>query len=351
MSDHKKPSEVIRLVPGGEIVTELNPIEELSEKWRAGTYRGNQILDLPPQRWSVPGWLPSDSLVALYAAPGVGKSFYALSLAIEAARGGEWLGQNLEPHPVLYVAAERLTTLRDRAEAWSERSEEPIPEKLLMPDFSSTPQLIDPFHVEALCSYIEAEGVKLVVLDTYAMMTQGIEENSSASVPAEALGRLRKATKGGTVLIVHHSGKDSSKGLRGSTALLAAVDLTIELSGDGGRLSATVRKSNAGAEPLPEWYEIQLVPLSPLDGESRSSAVLVPTGAPKKDPGLEMTVMEILKAEPDGLTMSQLLEAIAEMGRELKRMTLTRTALNPLLAEGLVMTKKVGRSTYYLIAE
>ena len=55
MSDHKKPSEVIRLVPGGEIVTELNPIEELSEKWRADTYRGNQILDLPPQRWSVPG--------------------------------------------------------------------------------------------------------------------------------------------------------------------------------------------------------------------------------------------------------------------------------------------------------
>jgi hypothetical protein len=183
------------------------------------------------------------------------------------------------------------------------------------------------------------------------MMTQGIEENSSASVPAEALGRRRKATKGGTVLIVHHSGKDSSKGLRGSTALLAAVDLTIELSGDGGRLSATVRKSNAGAVPLPEWYEIQLVPLSPLDGESRSSAVLVPTGAPKKDPGLEMNVMEILKAEPDGLTMSQLLEAVAEMGRELKRMTLTRTALNPLLAEGLVMTKKVGRSTYYLIAE
>ena len=352
MSDHKKPSEVVlSIVEAGEVIHELSPSEELVSKWQANTYRGSQILDIEPQRWNVPGWIPSDSLTVVYAAPGVGKSFYALSLAIECARGGEWLGQNLEPHPVLYVAAERLTTLRDRAEAWSERSEEPIPEKLLMPDFSSTPQLTDPFHVEALCSYIEAEGVKLVVLDTYAMMTQGIEENSSASVPAEALGRLRKATKGGTVLIVHHSGKDSSKGLRGSTALLAAVDLTIELSGDGGRLSATVRKSNAGAVPLPEWYEIQLVPLSPLDGESRSSAVLVPTGAPKKDPGLEMTVMEILKAEPDGLTMSQLLEAIAEMGRELKRMTLTRTALNPLLAEGLVMTKKVGRSTYYLIAE
>ena len=352
MSDHKKPSEVVlSIVEAGEVIQELSPLEELVSKWQANTYRGSQILEIEPQRWNVPGWLPSDSVVAVYAAPGIGKSFYALSLAIEVARGGEWVGTNLEPHPVLYVAAERLTTLRDRAEAWSERSEEPIPEKLLMPDFSSTPQLTDPFHVEALCSYIEAEGVKLVVLDTYAMMTQGIEENSSASVPAEALGRLRKATKGGTVLIVHHSGKDSSKGLRGSTALLAAVDLTIELSGDGGRLSATVRKSNAGAVPLPEWYEIQLVPLSPLDGESRSSAVLVPTGAPKKDPGLEMTVMEILKAEPEGLTMSQLLEAIAEMGRELKRMTLTRTALNPLLAEGLVMTKKVGRSTYYLVAE
>jgi hypothetical protein len=193
-----------------------------------------------------------------------------------------------------------------------------------------------------------------VVLDTYAMMTQGIEENSSRDTGQimEALSQIRQATRGGSVMMVHHSGKDSSKGARGSTALLAAVDLSIEIaSGGNGRISATVRKSNAGSVPMPEWYELETVPLSPLDGESRSSAVLVPTGAPKKDHGLEMNVMEILKAEPDGLTMSQLLEAIAEMGRELKRMTLTRTALNPLLAEGLVMTKKVGRSTYYLIAE
>ena len=173
-----KPSETasLRVVPAGEIlapIVEPTPVEVLRAEWQSSISRGGDILLLPPRKWLVGEWLPLNALGIIYAEAGTGKSFYALSLAIEAARGGEWLGQNLEPHPVLYVAAERLTTLRDRAEAWSERSEEPIPEKLLMPDFSSTPQLTDPFHVEALCSYIEAEGVKLVVLDTYAMMTQG----------------------------------------------------------------------------------------------------------------------------------------------------------------------------------
>jgi predicted transcriptional regulator len=78
---------------------------------------------------------------------------------------------------------------------------------------------------------------------------------------------------------------------------------------------------------------------------------LVSTGAPKKDPGLEIMVMEILKNEPDGLTLNQLLEYLSDSGKDMKRMTLTRTALNPLLAEELVMKKKVSRSTYYLIAE
>ena len=112
MSDHKKPSEVVlSIVEAGEVIQELSPSQELVNKWRANTYRGSQILDIEPQRWNVPGWIPSDSLTVVYAAPGVGKSFYALSLAIEVARGGEWVGTNLEPHPVLYVAAERLTTL------------------------------------------------------------------------------------------------------------------------------------------------------------------------------------------------------------------------------------------------
>jgi hypothetical protein len=52
---------------------------------------------------------------------------------------------------------------------------------------------------------------------------------------------------------VHHAGKDTSKGLRGSSALLGAVDTVIELSGDTHalRLAVTDQKD---AEPPPPWY-------------------------------------------------------------------------------------------------
>jgi hypothetical protein len=350
MSDHKKPSEVVlSIVEAGEVIQELSPLEELVSKWQANTYRGSQILEIEPQRWNVPGWLPSDSVVAVYAAPGIGKSFYALSLAIECARGGEWVGTKLEPVPVLYVAAERLTTLRDRAEAWSERSEENLPENLLLPKFNRTPQLIT--DTEALCSYIEAEGVRFVVLDTYAMMTQGIDENSSQYVGTvmEALSQLRQATRGGSVMVVHHSGKDSSKGLRGSTAFLAAVDLSIEIaSGGNGRISATVRKSNAGASPMPEWYELETVPLSPIDGESRSSAVLIPTGAPREDEALEQMVIEILEGNSSGsMSKPKILEALEEMGRKCSDSHLDRTALKPMLNRGTLKVEGKARATRY----
>ena len=351
MSEHKKPSEVVVQLHGGEVVQELSLVEETVSKWQANTYRGSQILDIEPQRWTIPGWLPSDSLSVVYAAPGIGKSFFALALAIECARGGEWVGTKLEPVPVLYVAAERLTTLRDRAEAWSVKNGEPLPENLLLPKFSTIPQLTEALHVTALCEYIQAEGVRFVVLDTYAMMTQGIEENSSKDTGRimGALSQIREATQGGSVMMVHHSGKDSSKGARGSTALLGAVDLSIEIaSGGNGRISATVRKSNAGSTPLPEWYELETVPLSSIDGEPRSSAVLLSTGAPKRDESLELMVIQILtEASAGSMSAPQIRGALSEMGRECSPSHLDRTALKPMINRGALTVEGKARATRY----
>lgn len=55
--------------------------------------------------------------------------------------------------------------------------------------------------------------------------------------------RIREAT-GAHVLLIHHSGKDASKGARGHSLLHAAVDTAIEISRDGknGIIAAHVRK-------------------------------------------------------------------------------------------------------------
>lgn len=351
----KLPSELVEVASteAGEVlqaVPEPSPVEARLAKLESRAWRGAQLLDMEPQKWKVPGWLPCNAVVAVYAAPGVGKSFYAFTLALEIARGGEWLGTRLEPENVLYLAAEKATTLRDRAEAWCTYHEELIPDRSLL--IEDTPQLSNPIDVEALCTLIEKEHVTFVVIDTYAMTLRGIDENSSkeSGIPIAALSRLREATKGGTVLVVHHTGKDSSKGLRGSTALLAAVDLSIEVVSTGaGRLQAAVRKSNAGAEPMPEHYLLETVPLS----SGGSSAVLKATGAPAPNPELEALLLGVLESSPgESMTANELREALNEQTpKALSRSTFDRQALTPLLNKGKVQKVGSARSTRYQLAK
>jgi hypothetical protein len=356
-----KPSEaakVIQLTAGEVIeeVPELTEVEKLLARWNI--LRGSDILALPPQEWKVKGWLPSDSVTAIYAAPGVGKSFYALSLALEMARGGEWLGTPLEAVPVLYVAGEKLTTIRDRQEAWSIYHGEPLPSNLLTPDFSEsrTPQLTNPAQVEALCQMIRENSVRFVVLDTYASMTEGIEENASGATGQimGALSEIRKATNGGMVQVVHHSGKDSSKGLRGSTAFLASVDMTIEIaSGGEGRMSARVQKSNAGASPLPEWYQLEIVPLPNYKGESRSSAILKSTGAPALGGNLASQIIDFFRTNypTDSASKSEILTDLNEAGTKCSDSHLRRHLKALVEAGALVPIGKGAQARYSLPKE
>jgi hypothetical protein len=356
MSDQRKlPNQlqVVKETEAGavlEAIAEPSPTEQKLDYLEKHLLRGAEVLNMEPQSWKVPDWLPSNAVIAVYAAPGVGKSFYALTLALEIARGGSWLGSPLEAEKVLYVAAEKATTLRDRAEAWCEYHGETLPDNFLLEQTPRPPQLSDPLMVQALCTLIERTTSKFVILDTYAMMLQGIDENSSkdSGIPIEALSQLRVATKGGSVLVVHHSGKDSSKGLRGSSALLAAVDLSIEIANTGqGRLQATVRKSNAGTEPMPEHYLLNTQPVS----GNRSSAVLISTGAPVANPELEAQALEVLRIDPlEAMSLREILKAVnEELPKPVSAATFKRTFL-PMVKEAKVLKQGSAKNTRYLIA-
>jgi hypothetical protein len=357
MSEERKfPSQlqVVKETELGQVleaVAEPSPTEQKLDYLEKHLLRGAEVLNMEPQSWKVPDWLPSNAVIAVYAAPGVGKSFYALTLALEIARGGSWLGSPLEAEKVLYVAAEKATTLRDRAEAWCEYHGETLPDNFLLEQTPRPPQLSDPLMVQALCTLIERTSSKFVILDTYAMMLQGIDENSSkdSGIPIEALSQLRVATKGGSVLVVHHSGKDSSKGLRGSSALLGAVDLSIEIANTGqGRLQATVRKSNAGTEPMPEHYLLNTQPVS----GNRSSAVLVSTGAPVANPELEAKALEVLRIDPlEAMSLREILKAVnEELPKPVSAATFKRTFL-PMVKEAKVLKQGSAKNTRYLIAK
>ena len=319
------------------------------DRLRSNLRRGQAVLDKPRTRWLIPGWLPTESVAVLYGPPGSGKSFWALSLALEMAQGGWWLNSRLEPATVLYVAAERAAVLGDRQEAWTAHHQRPIPDTYV--ELADSPPLRKADSLAALLDLVTETQPTLVVLDTLAQLTLGTAENDGREwgEVSEALGLVRDATNGGSVLAVHHTGKDHTRGMRGHTVLLGSVDVTYEIAGDAATVKVSVDKMNAGTKPLPEWYRLEQVPLPALPGDTvqRDGAVMLHTHARTALAGHTARIVDLLETDyaHTGATRKELEDAL-----ELSRNTVT-PALKQLVDSELVVATGKGNQVRYWRAE
>ena len=164
------------------------------------------------------------------------KSFLALDIGARIACGLEWFGLPVTAGGVVYVAGEGSGGLRLRIKAWRER---------FAPDarapFAMIPGALDlrtdASAVEALAADIRQHGetmgaaVDLIVLDTFSRMLGGGTDAEPRDVAAflQNIEKLKDLTNA-HILIVHHTGKDRDKGMRGSTMLRDFADTVIEIS-------------------------------------------------------------------------------------------------------------------------
>ena len=100
-----------------------------------------------------------------------------------------------------------------------------------------------------------------------------------------------KRETGATLLVVHHSGKDDTKGARGSSAFRAALDaeFNIRREGEGGAIILTCTKMKDTEEPKQAAFDLRTVELfTDRDGEIVSSLVVrdIPREARELDPEL-----------------------------------------------------------------
>ena len=96
--------------------------------------------------------------------------------------------------------------------------------------FKTPPDIFKKSFLDSLdCSFYEIGDYKhqVLVIDTLAMamaLGQLGDENTSSTM-AVVIDQLRKISDlGCTIFVVHHSGKDISRGLRGHNSLEAAAD-------------------------------------------------------------------------------------------------------------------------------
>ena len=236
-----------------------------------------------PIRWLVKDILPAQSLFALYGQPGSYKSFVALYLGAMVAAGREAFEKPSKQGTVIYIAAEGGAGLKRRRDALVKQYDidDSIPMYFIKAQLNLGTSEQD---ITALIEEIKGlrQNVALIVVDTLARSAGGLEENSSTEMSKliENVNVIMSMLDCSCMLI-HHAGKESGRGLRGSSALLGAVDTSMEcekLSRDGdenrfGRFS--VQKQKDGEDDVSFGYRMEKVGLSDIDPDA-TSLVVVP---------------------------------------------------------------------------
>ncbi len=235
------------------------------------------LCKLPPMQWRVKGVLPAEGLGAVFGASGSGKSFLVLDMLQSLAGGADWFGHRVTPCHVIYCALEGEGGIAGRVNAYRIRhgaTSENI--RYLVQPFS----LLDGGDIHDLATAIKAgkNNTNVVVLDTLNRAAPGADENDS-----KAMGLIIAAAKelqtliGGLVLLVHHTGKDASKGLRGHSSLHAALDAAVEVRRDGERREWLIAKSKDGEDGAAHPFKLDVVELgTDQDGEPVTSCVIHP---------------------------------------------------------------------------
>lgn len=236
-------------------------------------WSGASIAALPWPTWRIRNVMPAEGVVAGYGASGSGKSFLFFDMgAAIAEERGTWFGYRVEGAPVVYAALEGEAGLRRRVQAWEIHHGRPLPERMLL--MLQSFKLTDPKDVRDFAAVVAPGAV--VFIDTLNRAAPNADENSSKDMGEILQGAKRlQGLIDGLVVLIHHTGKDASKGLRGHSSLFAAMDAAVEVTRDGDRRRWSVAKSKDAEDGTGRAFKLAVVELG-LDevGDLATSCVV-----------------------------------------------------------------------------
>jgi AAA domain len=188
-------------------------------------------LNGPRPRWLIKNLVPERGQAMIYGRHGTGKSTLAMEMGVDVALGKPWHGRKTKQGTVIYIASEDAHGLRARLDALLRDrgiTLDDLGGRFL--ELTGRPHLLKPDEVQELIKELKPLNPSLIIVDTLARAAAGADENSAQEmgVMIENCQTLINQT-GATVCYCHHTGKDASKGARGSSAIPGAVDAEIFL--------------------------------------------------------------------------------------------------------------------------
>lgn len=235
----------------------------------------------PPLVYHVAGVLPRGDLAVIFGESGAGKSFVALDIAMAITRGIEWNGHKTTKGRVVYICAEAAGGFAKRLKAYAIGRGTDL-ESLNMRVIAGAPDLLKEKDYVKVIEAVKADGpADIVIVDTFAQTTPGANENTSEDT-GKALKhcRLIGQQTGATIVLIHHAGKDLTKGARGWSGLRAAADAEIEVSREGDFRAIKITKQKDGDDGESWGFRLNSVTVG-LDDEGKSidSCFIEITGA------------------------------------------------------------------------
>lgn len=226
-------------------------LQAFYEECKVYNIKSFMALDLPKAKMILDPIITEGSLSMLHAYRGIGKSFFAMSLALAVANGDKFLRWKApQAVKVLYVDGEMSATVLQ--ERFAKLSHYPLfndketgyTENLML--FAADMQIFPTINIakekiqHSIGKVIESNDIKFVVFDNISSLTTIDELDSVAWLPIQDwLISLRK--KNIAVLLIHHSGKNG--GQRGISKREDVLDLVMSLK-DTSKKTTNKKTSN-----------------------------------------------------------------------------------------------------------
>lgn len=208
-----------------------------------------EILAEPRPAWIIRGLIQERTLNLIVSEPKSFKTFFALDMAAHLhvdSSGCQWQGMDIRKfNNVFYLCLEGHPANRIRA--WEIHNGRQFPNVQI---YNGSFHMVR--NYQALFTAVPNDSI--LFLDTLSASISGLDENAAkdmSNVTADLYKLIHE--KNVTIIVIHHMGKDGSKGARGSSVLLGNVDSQIHIKKIGNDKIKVVAKVIREEKDGEEW--------------------------------------------------------------------------------------------------
>jgi hypothetical protein len=247
-------------------------------KQRLIPIRWGEIQLLPKREPLIEGVFDVGAMSALVGASGAYKTGIAVDWAGHIGTGMAWRRHHTRKGVALYLAVEGGRGIAERFEAWRRHNGVNADGG----DVYVIPEPIDLAHGEAdtklLLERTASIGrVDFIVADTLSRSLAGGDENSSKDMGGFVRNcDLIRGETGAHICVLHHLGKDESRGARGHSLLKAALDTELMATKTGRVGALELTKQRDGLDGTRWGFAIEPVDVS----DGKRSFVVVSADTP-----------------------------------------------------------------------